>query len=69
MTRFFRRVLEVGVIVAAVFARVWERIERLFRSKADVARRASGRVEALKRREREVERLDRLRHPRDYQGR
>ena len=69
MTRFFRRVLEVGVIVAAVFARVWERIERLFRSKADVARRASGRVEALKRREMEVERLDRLRHPRDYQGR
>jgi len=69
MTQFFRRMLHVGVIVAAVFARVWTWIERLFRSKANLARRASGRFEALKRREMEIERLDRLRHPSDYQGR
>ena len=69
MTPILHRVLHVGVIVSAVFKRVWETIELLFRSKADVARRASGRFEALKRREIELERLDRLRNPRDYQGR
>jgi hypothetical protein len=31
-------------------------------------RRTSGRFEALKRQEQEAERLDRLRNPRDYQG-
>jgi hypothetical protein len=69
MTPFLRRVLHVGVIVAAVFERVWERIEQLFCSKAEVARRASVRFQALKRKEMEVERLDRLRNPSDYQGR
>ena len=69
MTSFLRKVLHVGVIAAAVFQRAWETIELLFRSKAQVARRATGRFEALKRKEMEVERLDRLRHPSDYRGR
>ena len=69
MTPFLRRVLHVGVIVSAVLARVYERIELLFRSKAQVARRATGRFEVLKRKEMEVERLDRLRNPGDYRGR
>jgi hypothetical protein len=69
MTPFLRKVLHAGVIVSAVFARVWNTIELLFRSKAEVARRASGRFEALQRREMEVERLDRLRNPSNYRGR
>ena len=69
MTPFFHRVLHAGVIVSAVFKRGWETIELLFRSKAEAARRASGRFEALKRKEMEIERLDRLRNPSDYQGR
>jgi hypothetical protein len=69
MTPFLRRVLHVGVIGTAVFARIWERIELLFCSKAQVARRATGRFEALKRKEMEEERLDRLRNPGDYRGR
>ena len=69
MTRFLRRVLHVGVIASAVLKWFWERIETLFRSKADLASRSSGRFEALKRREMEAERLDRLRNPGDYRGR
>lgn len=69
MTPLLRKVLHVGVIVAAVFQRVWESIELLFRSKAQLARRATGRFEALKRKEMEIERLDRLRNPSNYQGR
>ena len=69
MTPFLRKALHAGVIASAVLRRVWETIELLFRSKAEVAKRASGRFEALKRREMELERLDRLRHPSDYQGR
>ena len=37
--------------------------------RAAVARRASGQFEALKRKEQEAERLDRLRNPRNYEGR
>lgn len=62
-------VIHVGGIVAAVAQRMWTTLERLFRSKADVARRTAGRCEARQRREREIERLDRLRNPRDYEGR
>jgi len=69
MTPLSRKVLHVGVIVTGVFARVCERIELLFRSKAQVAQRATGRFEALKRKEMEVERLDRLRNPGNYRGR
>lgn len=45
-----------------------EAIKRLFLSKAEAARRAAGRLEALQRQEVEAERLDRLRNPDDYQG-
>lgn len=69
MTPLRSKVLHVGVILTAVLQRAWESLERLFRSKAQVAQRATGRFEALKRREMEVERLDRLRHPSNYQGR
>jgi hypothetical protein len=69
MTPSLHRVRHFGVIVSAVFKGVCERIELLFRSKADVARRASERSDALKRRQMELERLDRLRHPSNYQGR
>lgn len=69
MTPFFRKVMLSGVIVSAFFIRLFERIERRFRSKAHMAQRATGRFEALKRKEREIERLDRLRNPSDYQGR
>jgi hypothetical protein len=69
MTPFLRRVLHAGVIATSVLARVWESIERLFLSKAQVARRTTGKFEALKRKEMEMERLDRLRNPGDYRGR
>lgn len=69
MKPLLRQVLHAGVIVSAVFKRLWETTERLFRSKAQLARRDSGRFEALKRREMEIERLDRLRNPGDYRGR
>ena len=58
MTPFSRKVLHLGVIVAAVFQRVWQTIELLFRSKAQVARRATGRFEALKRKEKGTEAED-----------
>jgi hypothetical protein len=69
MTPLLRKLLHLGVIVTAVVARVWEGCERLFQSKAQIARRSTGRFEALKRAEMEAERLDRLRNPNDYRGR
>jgi hypothetical protein len=69
MRPFLRIVLYSAVIVATGFARAWERIRVVFLSKDEVATRASGRIETLKRIEMETERLDRLRNPRDYQGR
>jgi hypothetical protein len=69
MRPFLHRLLHVGVVVMAVFARVWGSIELLFLSKAQVAQRATGRFEALKRKEMEMERLDRLRNPGNYRGR
>ena len=41
----------------------------LFRSRAALARRAVLRSETRERQAKEAERLDRLRNPRDYQGR
>jgi hypothetical protein len=69
MNPFVRGLLQAGVIASAVLARVWKGIERLFYSKAEAARRASGRFEVLKRKVLEAERLDRLRNPDDYRGR
>jgi hypothetical protein len=60
--------LRAGVKIDAVIKRVWERIGRLFPSQGDAVRRSSVRFDALKRREMEAERLDRLRNPSDYQG-
>lgn len=69
MTPFLRSALHLGVNGMAVLARIWERIERILCSKATLAQRSAERFEALRRREFEVERLDRLRNPSDYQGR
>ena len=69
MTPLFRKLLHIGVILAAVVQRLWEGIAQLFHSKAQLAQRATGRFEALKRKEMELDRLDRLRNPADYQGR
>ncbi len=68
MAPFQKKMLRAGVQVETVTRRAWEGIGRLFLSKAAAARRASGKFEALQRRELEAERLDRLRNPRDYQG-
>ncbi len=68
MTPFQKKMLRAGVQVEAVTRRAWEGIGRLFVSKTAVAPRASGKFAGLQRRELEAERLDRLRNPRDYQG-
>ncbi|MBI3414718.1 MAG: hypothetical protein HY043_05260 [Verrucomicrobia bacterium] len=68
MNSFFQKLLHLGVGIETVLKRAWQGIERLFLSKAEVARRDSGRFVTLKRREMETERLDRIRNPRDYQG-
>ena len=68
MTPFFQKILRAGVNIEAGTRRACESIQRLFLSRVEQTRRASGRFEALKRREMEAERLDRLRNPRDYQG-
>ena len=65
----------LGELIRA--ARVWWRllergvdgIRRLFLSKSGVNKRIAARVATMKKRELEAERLDRLRNPRDYQGR
>jgi hypothetical protein len=69
MTPFFHRLHRTRLIAATVLGRLWERIESPFLSKAEVARRASGKIETLKRKDLEAERIDRLRNPRNYQGR
>jgi hypothetical protein len=56
------------VIVATALGRLWERIQLPFLSQDEVAKRASGKLETLKRKDLEAERIDRLRNPRNYQG-
>jgi hypothetical protein len=56
------------VIVATALGRLWERIQLPFLSRDEVAKRASGKLETLKRKDLEAERIDRLRNPRNYQG-
>ena len=60
--------LRTRVIVATALGRLWERIQLPFLSKDEVAKRASGKLETLKRKDLEAERIDRLRNPRNYQG-
>ena len=68
MTPFRQKLLRAGVSIEAVTRRAWDGLGRLFHSKEAAARRTSGRFEALQRQEQEAERLDRLRNPRDYEG-
>lgn len=53
----------------AALARGWDRFQLLFLSKASADQRISERFDLLKKKEMEIERLDRLRNPSDYQGR
>ena len=69
MNQFIANIRRAGVIVVKVLAQGWEGVKQLFSSKAEVARRASGRLELLQRKEKEAERIDRLTNPRNYQGR
>jgi len=69
MTPFLEKILRAFGTTVTALARVRERIGAAFLSKTENARRASGRSEALKREVMEAERLDRLRHPSNYQGR
>ena len=68
MIPFLHRMLRAGAIVAIGLGRLWERIELLFLSKDEVAKRVSGKFETLKRKDLEAERIDRLTNPRNYQG-
>ena len=53
----------------ALLRRAWGKLGELLLSKSTLARRAALRTEARDRETSEAERLDRLRNPRDYQGR
>jgi len=69
MTPFLDKILRAGGTIVAALARFRKRTELIFLSRRENARRASGRLEALKRKEMEAERIDRLRNPSNYQGR
>jgi hypothetical protein len=69
MTPFLEKMFRAGGNVAIALARFRRRVEPVFLSKREVARRAAGTLEALKRKEMEAERIDRLRNPSNYQGR
>jgi len=69
MTPFLEKMFRAGGTIATALARFRERVELIFLSKRENARRAAGRLEALKRQEMEAERIDRLRNPGNYQGR
>jgi hypothetical protein len=66
---FMHSILQVSQFIAAWVRRAWAKIERLVGSNTGLARRASEKCQALKRRAKETERIDRLRNPSDYQGR
>ena len=69
MTPFLDKIFRAGGTIVTALARFRERVELVFLSKRENARRAAGTLEALKRKEMEAERLDRLRNPSNYQGR
>jgi hypothetical protein len=69
MNPFVANLRRAGVLFVTVLARGWEGVKQLFSSKAEVARRASGRLDLLQRKQKEAERIDRLTNPRNYQGR
>ena len=68
MNSFFQKQPHVRARIETALRRVGTTLGRLFLSKAGVTRLASGRFDALPRREMEAERLDRLRNPGDYIG-
>jgi len=69
MTRLLEKILGAVRIIAGALGRFRDRIDMIFLSKREHARRASGRLGTRKRKEMEAERLDRLRNPSNYQGR
>ena len=68
MTPFLDKMLRAGATIATVLGRVWERTKWFFPSKNEVARRAAGKLETLRIKEMEAERIDRLTNPHNYQG-
>jgi hypothetical protein len=69
MTPFLEKMFGAGGTIVTALERFRKRTELIFLSKRENARRASGRLETLKRKEMEAERIDRLRNPSNYQGR
>ncbi len=61
--------LRAGGTIAAALTRLRKGTELIFLSKRENARRAFERLETLRRKEMEAERIDRLRNPSNYQGR
>jgi len=68
MTPLPSKLLRLGAAAEAMLKRARETIGRCLLSKEAAAKRASKRFIALQRAKMEAERLDRLRNPRDYQG-
>jgi hypothetical protein len=72
MTPFLEKIVSAGRAIIAALGRLRGKAEVAFLSKAESTRRAAGRLEARQQKERkefEVERLDRIRNPSNYQGR
>ena len=55
--------------ILSILLRALEKLGNLVLTKSTLTRRTLLRTEARERKEMEAERLDRLRNPRDYQGR
>ena len=64
-----RILIRLAVNFVAALARGWDRVQLLFLSKGGADKRNSERFATFEQRQKEAERLDRLRNPRDYQGR
>ena len=69
MTAFLDKLLRAGKSLATALLRLREKAALIFLSQRENAKRAFGKLETRKRKEMEAERIDRLRNPRNYQGR
>ena len=69
MIPFLDKLFRGGGAIATALARFRKGTELIFLSKREKTKRVSERFETSKRKEMETERLDRLRHPSNYQGR
>ena len=69
MTPLFDKILHARKSLAAALLRLREKAALIFLSQRENAKRAFGKLETRKRKEMEAERIDRLRNPRNYQGR